>query len=153
LPVICRVLLFVTILSVAGCSKPPAAPASHQTAKEESTPDWRESARATVIPELPLPQITAAPQDHPALGFQNETANQAWNQYVEDFQAIKSMPPPQVQDPVNNPVSVTGYLNQLGNRLKTLQQSRDTVETNLASPEEKKRFRAAEKSLLEAQDQ
>lgn len=150
-----RAFVLFLVLSAAGCNRP-AAPSSHDSAKEEvaATPDSLPSqvSAAVQTPELPLPQSPAA-QDHPALGFQNETANEAWTQYVDNFRAVKSLPPPQIQDPVNNPLQVTGYLNQVGERLKALQQSRDAVETNLASPEEKKRFRAAEKSLLEAQDQ
>jgi hypothetical protein len=142
-----RSLLLVIVLSVAGCNRP-VTPVAHEVAKEEPTPDPQLPSHVSVAatPQSPLPQASAAPQDHPALGFQNETANQAWNQYVEDFQAIKSLPPPQVQDPLN-------YLNQLGDRLKSLQHSRDAVEANLASPEEKKRFRAAEKSLFDGQEQ
>jgi hypothetical protein len=141
-------------LSVAGCDKPPATPSPHEFAKEESTPDSLpsevSSAPVEVTSQSPSPQPVAT---QGAIGFQKPAANEAWNQYVDNLAAVKSLPPPQVQDPLNNPSEITGYLNQVGSRLQALQESRDTVEANLSSPEEKKRFRAAEKSLLESQDQ
>jgi hypothetical protein len=129
----------------------------HEFTKEEPTPTpdslpSQVSVAATATPESPLPQSPTATHEATA-GFQKPAANEAWNQYVEDFQSIKSLPPPQVQDPVNNPTEITGYLNELGSRLNALQESRQAVEHNLASPEEKKRFRAAERSLFEGQDQ
>jgi hypothetical protein len=138
---------------VAGCNRP--ATPSHEFTKEEpaSTLDSLPSqVWATQTPQSPLPSATADTRNT-TVEFKNETANQAWNQYVDNFQAIKSLPAPQVQDPVSNPAGLTAYLNQLGNGLKALQQSRRAVESNLSSSEEKRRFRAAEKSLFESQDQ
>lgn len=152
-----KILFFVAFSGyVAGCNRP-ATPIVHEAAKEEPTPDSLPSSVAAApspkegTPQSPLPPERATALN-PATGFANPAANEAWNQYVDDFQAARSVPPPQVQDPLGNPAQVTGYINQLGDRLRALQHSREAVEANLSSPEEKKRFRAAEKSLVEDQN-
>jgi hypothetical protein len=140
-------------LGVAACNRSTPTQVGLKQEEPASTPNSLPSqVTAAATPESPSPSATADTRNTTA-GFQKPAANEAWNQYIEEFQAIKSLPPPQIQDPVNNPAQVTGYLNQLGSQLKALQESRQAVEANLASPEEKKRFRAAEKSLIDGQDQ
>jgi hypothetical protein len=139
-------------LSVTGCSKaPPVAPV-HQLAKEEA--------------EQPLNPPSTAPADSPAnvenpgsplprepvatLEFSNPATAQAWNQYVDSFEAVRSVPAPPF---LSEPSAIAAHIAEVNRRLEVLQQSRSALIRSLTSPEDKKRFQAAEKSFINDQDQ
>lgn len=145
-------------IGVAGCNRPAASTALVSQPQQHPTPDSLPSGVTAVPAGNPLDsstplskELVQAPQ---APGFKNQAANEAWNQYVDDYEAVKSVPVPELHgDVINNPDVVTNHLNELGRRLQLMQESRATVQSNLTSPEDKKRFQAAEKSLIESQNQ
>jgi hypothetical protein len=150
-----KVAILIVVLGVAGCSKaPPATPSSHQLAKEEeqqpnppSTPaaGWLNS---PANPESSLPpQSVATPASE--IAFENPAANQAWNQYVDSFEAVRSVPPPPPSQ-ISDPSAIAAHIDEINRRLEVLQQSRAALQNNLTSAEDKKRFRSAEQSLSES---
>jgi hypothetical protein len=142
--------LIIALLGVVGCSKPPATPVHHLAKEEQSpnppsiqqSPDWANSAANPESSLPPQPVATPAPE----IAFENPAANQAWNQYVDSFEAVRSVPPP----PASEPSAIAAHIAEINRRLEILQQSRAALQNNLTSPEDKKRFRTAEQSLSES---
>jgi hypothetical protein len=84
--------------------------------------------------------------------FASASATEAAKAYFEALAELKSQPPPQINgtSAARDPASVTGSLNALGAKLRTLTQAKAQVEANLA-PGEERRWEAYQKSLEQQQ--
>jgi hypothetical protein len=150
--------LWVVLLSagvvLAGCSKAPEALANMRPEQvealqrrppEASTTPFAETFRETSL-ATPTPKASATP----AALFANPAANDAATQYAaalnEARQYSTKVPPPTGAQVIRDPASATGYLNEIGTKIRALHQAQTQVEANLA-PEEKARWEAFRKSI------
>jgi hypothetical protein len=142
-------------LSIVGCSKPPATvvdrrlsshKAEEQSPNPPSTPaaGWLNSPNPNSSP----PALTSTSTPSQEIAFSNPVANQAWNQYVDSFESVRSVPAPPV---LSEPSAIAAHIDEINRRLAILQQSRAVLMSSLTSPEDQKRFRTAEQSLSESQ--
>jgi hypothetical protein len=144
-----------------GCGK---APQPDQIAKTEpsgsSQPDFLErhslddGASGINSGESPPQQLSQA-TPAPAAIFRSQAANEALERYSAARAAIREIPAPALinsGDPLANHAAITGYINELSQRLNTLKAEQTAVQQNL-DPDEKKRFKAFQHQLTEEQEE
>jgi hypothetical protein len=144
--------LLLICLFLLGCGRPAAqltdVGSTPKPTPEDLLPSGVTSSVSKELEAVPVPTVQPEQSALNVPMFSNPVATDNVNRYIAETEAIKNLPPPNVQgeDLIKNPSSIAGYLNNLGDHLKAMQSAREGVESNL-SPVEKSRWRDFEKSL------